>query len=625
MELKVYSQVGTLRASISPSDSSTHQKGIMQDNVLTLSFILYDFVRLEVNDYVDFGGERFTLLNEYRPQQKSTVEYQYDVRFYGIESELKKALVLKMVDGDNDPSFALNDSPRVHLQLIADNINRIKGTQNWTIGQIIVAPNQNVEYDCTYCYDALNKLAAAFGTEWWIEGNTINLSRCEHGDLLELGYGYGLTNLSKEENETAPFFTRLYPTGSTRNIEKDKYGSARLHLPGNARYVEQNTQLGIVEYAEEAAFSGIYPRRVGTVGSVRTEVRKIEGIERTIYYFTDPGLTFDPNEYEIAGLVKHVQFESGSLNGNDFEVNFDSAKKEFEIINQYPYENLQLPGGAMIPKSGYEYVLYNLRMPDEYYGLAEQELKQAVDDYLQKFSIDMAVYKAPTDYIDIDERGVVLNLGRRVRLLSDEYFTVGYRESRITAISRKLNNPSEADIECSYAVSPGRVAHLENNVVEIQAAIKEQVSKELQVLKSYDSADPTDYNVFSSIRARRESLSRRFPDTAEGPITFKQGVIIHKETVSPSFLPGWSGMGFQIRQREDGKWIAEFDGVRARDFFEATEFIVNKVRAVGGELLVTNCNKSVGVTVFDARLFVDGVLNGAENGLLPLDGIFGEC
>lgn len=573
MELKIYSQGGTLRTVVSPSDNSTHQKGVMQDNVLSLSFSLPEFVRLEVNDYVDFGGERFTLLNEYRPQQKSTIEYQYDVRFYGIESELKKALVLKMVDGDNDPSFALNDSPRVHLQLIADNINRIKGTQNWTVGQVITSPNQNVEYDCTYCYDALNKLAEVFGTEWWIEGNTINLSRCEHGDLLELGYGHGLTNLSKEENETAPFFTRLYPIGSTRNIDKEKYGSARLHLPGGARYVEQNTHLGIVEYAEEETFSGIYPRRVGQVGIVRSESRQIEGVARTIYYFTDPGLTFDPNDYEIAGLVKHVKFESGSLNGNDFEVNFNSQTKEFEIINQYPYDNMQLPGGAMIPKTGDDYVLWNITMPDEYYGLAEQELAEAVDAFLAQYSIDTAVYKGPTDYIDIDERGIVLTLGRRVRLLSEEYFTAGYRESRITAITRKVNNPSEADIECSYAVSPGRVANLENNVVEIQAAIKEQLSKELQVLKSYDSADPTEYNVFSSIRARRESLSRRFPDTAEGFKQFLDGASFGE------FAGGITGTGGVIY--DDG--AAELKSLVLRRFLEVPELRYNRVEVIVGD------------------------------------------
>lgn len=123
------------------------------------------------------------------------------------------------------------------------------------------------------------------------------------------------------------------------------YGSSRLHLPGGVQYVEQNTDLGIVEYSEEAAFSGIYPRRVGHVGMVRHETRTIEGEEREIYFFTDPEMDFDPADYEIGGLVKMVKFQSGELNGQDFEVNWNSDTKEFEIINQYPYENQQLPGG----------------------------------------------------------------------------------------------------------------------------------------------------------------------------------------------------------------------------------------------------------------------------------------
>lgn len=241
MEIKIYSQNGTLKATVSPSDSSSWNKEVMSDNVLNLSFTHYDYVPLKVNDYVDFGGERFKLLKDYRPQKVSSIEYQYDVKFYGIESELKKALVLKMVDNDNDTSFSLTDSPAAHLQLVVDNINRIKGTKDWTIGQVIDATNEDITYDCTNCFDALQKIAEAFGTEWWIENTTINLSRCEHGDLLELGYDKGLLKISKDGNDNAPFFTRLYPIGSTRNIDRKTYGSARLHLPGGAQYVEQNT------------------------------------------------------------------------------------------------------------------------------------------------------------------------------------------------------------------------------------------------------------------------------------------------------------------------------------------------------------------------------------------------
>jgi len=86
-------------------------------------------------------------LKNYRPVKKSSIEYQYDVKFYGIESKLKKALVLKMVDGDNSTAFSLNDSPAQHLQLFVDNMNRITGTDVWRIGQVVDSENVNIEYD----------------------------------------------------------------------------------------------------------------------------------------------------------------------------------------------------------------------------------------------------------------------------------------------------------------------------------------------------------------------------------------------------------------------------------------------------------------------------------------------
>ena len=524
MEVNIYKQNGTVRAVVSPADSAATNEELMADTVLTLSFTHYDYIRLKVNDYVDFLGKRYWLLKNYRPVKKSSIEYQYDVKFYGIESKLKKALVLKMVDGDNSTAFSLNDSPAQHLQLFVDNMNRITGTDVWRIGQVVDSENVNIEYDCISCFDGLGKLAEATKTEWWVEGYTMNLCRCEHGDMLELGYGNGLLNVSKDSNDNAPFFTRLYPIGSTRNIDPKVYGSSRLHLPGSAQYVEQNTDLGIVEYSEETAFSDIYPRRVGQVGVVRHEPRTIEGEEREIYYFTDPGLTFNPNDYEIGGLVKMVKFQSGELNGQDFEVNWNSETKEFEIINQYPYENQQLPGGKLIPKTGNDYVLYNVRMPEEYYRLAEEELAAAVAEYLKTYSIDTAVYKAPTDYIYFLKKEINLKLGRRVRLYS-EYFDNGYQDSRVVSISRKVNNPTEMNIGCSLAVSSTKLSKMENNITEIQAAFKEQLNKDvLQVLKSWDSADPSEYNVFSARRSMKEFLLKNQPDEAKAYINFQRAL-----------------------------------------------------------------------------------------------------
>ena len=561
MELKIYNQNDILKATVSPSDSSTSNEELMAESVLNLSFTLFEYIPLDVNDYIDFLGNRYWLIENYRPIKKSTIEYQYDVKFYGIEAKLKKALVLKVVDGDESSEFSLNDTPLAHVRLFVDNMNRISGAKIWSVGQVINTPNVNIEYKGTFCFDGLRDLASKTESEWWLNGYTLNLIRCEHSSLLDLGYDMGLLNISKDSNETAPFFTRLYPLGSSRNIDSKVYGSTRLRLPGDKQYVEQNTELGIVEQWEENAFADIYPRRIGHVGTVRFETRTIDGEERQVYYFTDPELPFNPNDYELADLKKKVKFQSGELEGNDFEVNWNNNTKEFEIINQYPYENQQLPGGLLIPGNGDDYILYNIRMPEEYYGLAEQEFAEAVNNLLKKYSIDTAIYKAPTDYIYFEENNISLQLGRRVRLRSDEYFKEGYRDSRVISISRKINNPQEMEIGCSLATSVGRLSQIEYDLAKIQAAFKEQPQKgsntSLQVLKSYDNIEPTEYNVFSAVRTMKMlsnvvvNLNEKFirkdvPDEAHSLITFESGLC------TPGFKDGFTSEASGLKMYADG-------------------------------------------------------------------------
>ena len=44
--------------------------------------------------------------------------------------------------------------------------------------------------------------------------------------------------------------------------------------------------------------------------------------------------------------------------------------------------------------------LWNIRMPDKYYRLAEEEFATAVDEYNKDHWLDIAAYKAPTDHVD---------------------------------------------------------------------------------------------------------------------------------------------------------------------------------------------------------------------------------
>ena len=628
MELKIYNRKGMLKLTVSPSDNSTRQKRLMGDHMLGLSFTAFECVPLEVYDYVDFEGVRFWITEEYAPKQTSTVEWEYDCKFYGIESLMRQALVLKLVDGENDPIFSLTAPAREHMALIVANINRQMGTTDWKVGEVLSTENLTLDYEGTYCDEALSMLAEAAKTEFWTDGMTVNLCRCEYGDEAVLGYDNGLVSLERDSADNVKFFTRLFPIGSTRNIAPEEYGYSRLQLPSRRSYVEQNTQQGIVEHYERDAFSGIYPRRIGTLSGVRSEQHTDDdGEPFTIYYVKDTSLTFDPNSYEIGGLVKQMTFQSGELNGRDFEVNYDTKKREFEIITQWPYDDdTQLPGGLLIPKVGDEYILWNIRMPKEYYTLAEQEFAEAVDEYLLEHDQDRYVYKGRTDYVEVARRRLTLDVGRRVRLESNEYFPgTGYRTSRITSISQSVQYPSEMDIEVSDVLGKGALEKIDEELGEVRHYAKTASAGLPDIVRSWENTPASDFNLFSAKRSRKEFLNKRENDTAQGLITFEQGlrlggfksgivggeidaagnaellsVVVRSLLRSPSFVDGLLGSGWQLEMDADGISHLAVDRLTVRQTMRVLELLVEKVRSVGGELVVSAADGKVSGVDMDA-------------------------
>ena len=628
MELKLYNRKGVLKLTVSPSENSTRQKRLMGDHVLGLSFTAFECVPLEVYDYVDFEGARFWVMEEYVPAETSTVEWEYDVKLYGVESLIKQALVLKLVDGENNPIFSLTAPAREHMALIVANINRQMGTTDWKVGEVLATENLTLDYEGTYCDEALSMLADAAKTEFWTDGMTLNLCRCEYGDEVVLGYDNGLVSLERTAADNIKFFTRLFPIGSTRNIDPEEYGYSRLQLPSRRTYVEQNTQQGIVEHYERDAFTGIYPRRIGTLSSVRSEQQTGEdGNPFTIYYVKDASLTFDPNTYEIGGLVKQMSFQSGELNGRDFEVNYDSKKKEFEIITQWPYDDdTQLPGGLLVPKVGDEYILWNIRMPKEYYTLAEQEFAEAVDDYMREHDQDRYVYKGRTDYVEVALRRLTLDVGQRVRLESDEYFSgAGYRTSRITSISQNLLYPSEMDIEVSDVLGKGALEKIDDELGEVRHYAKTASAGLPDIVRSWENTPASDFNLFSAKRSRKEFLNKRENDTAQGLITFEQGlhlggfksgatggaidaagnaellsIVVRSLLRSPSFVDGLLGSGWQLEMDASGISHLAVDRLTVRQTMRVLELLVEKVRSVGGELVVSAADGKVAGVDMDA-------------------------
>ena len=628
--ITIYGSDGIAKAQIATDDNSTQVKEIQGDNILTLSFTLYEHIALEVNDYTEFQGERYWLMEQYKPEQLSTVEWKYDVKLYGIESLLKRFLVLNDTDGDDEPVFTLTAPPREHVALIVKSINNgMNNTTDWKVGTVEGTENIFIDYEGKYCDEALKEVAEKAGNraEWWCEGQTVNVCRCEHGEEVTLAYGKGLTSLECDMADNVKFYTRLYPIGSSRNIDPERYGHSRLQLPNGEKHIDVNVEkYGIWHHYEADAFADIYPKRIGTVTGVRSEqVTGEDGNPYKIYYFRDDSMGFDPNDYEIGGKVKRVSFQEGSElaglgdeeNGTYyFEVNFNSDTREFEIITIWPYDDdTQLPNDTLTPKVGNKYILWNIRMPDEYYPLAEQEFKQAVDKYNEEHAIDVSCYKSPTDHVYIEEHGIDLYIGRRVRLESAKYFPeTGFRSSRITKVTRKVNLPSQMDIEISDATSTGTMEAINDSITDAKNYVKTATSGSFpDLIRSWDNTFPTDNNVFSARRALKESLSRLRQDTATEKITFLKGAdfgdynagknggtvdksgnaewltaVIRELLRSVKFVDGMFGEGWQLwMDALTGLSNLTIDKVTIRQTLVALELLIEKVRSIGGQFVVS--------------------------------------
>ena len=604
MELKIYNSTGALKLTASPNSTSTVTGEVMGEYAVSAAFTHTAFVQLDVNDYVLVEGVKYKLKAAYKPVKKNTQTFSYQVKFYAPIHDAEDALFLYEADGDTTTEFSYDGGPREHLQLWVDNMNRIAGGDLWSIGTVITGENRTIDYRNVYCWEAAfgsNGIAATYDTELWADGYVVNLCKASRGEIVELGYQKGLTQLQPEENGEMRFFTRLFPLGSTRNIDPTKYGFSRLQLPSREKYVDRNVDLyGVKEAWEEAAFADIYPKYVGSVTSVRSEqLTNEEGREYTVYYFKDSGMTFNPNDYEIPEYTKMLAFQTGDLagRGNDegsFEANWHADTQEWEIINVYPDEETQLPGGMIVPQPGDTYIPWNFRMPDEYNTTAEEAYRQAVDDFLASYSFDPTKYTAPTDRHYIERNAVPLMVGQNVRLLSDEYFTGGYKDTRITKVVRKLNDLCQATLTCTDKIGTGWKTSVDNQLSSLQYKLSKQAEQAvIDIIKTTDTKTPSDNNVFSALRSRVEFISKKFNDTVIGVLTFIQSALFRAGAIfgKDGYAEGMTGFGAKI----DEYGNAEVESLTSRRYIEAPEFRFNSIeiflgdkwRAPGGGLIDT--------------------------------------
>ena len=492
-DMIIYNKSGEAVVTAPITDNSERVHKLQSDNYIELVFNLNVKHVLYAGSYILYDNVKFSIIETYYPEKKATNHYYYEVKFSAVEEHFIKYVFFRhVVVGDttwNEPEFSLNANLKTIAEIIVDSLNRAN------LGSTFTLPDDNVYNDTELkalsfsgisIGDAVSYVAEQFDTEWWIEDGTIlHFDRCEFGDYVDLSDEYdqigneyfskGLESVKLSARKTN-IPQRIYVYGSERNITRQSTSvgvmnvsyAKRLHLdeslyPGG--YVEVPNVTSGIEQVK--FFDDVYPKREGTISIVRVAGTS----DFPIYYIADEEIPtlFNPRDLLIEGCTMMIRFVSGYLNGFDFEVNWKAATNEWEIINKSE-DDQQIPFGNFIPRIGDKYVLYNIKMPEAYITLAQEELAAEALEYINDVSVSVPETTCESDATYFQKYGISIDVGKRIQV-SSEHYNGGYIQSRVINFSYNLTTPYNINFTLSSSKATGRLASIESSISEQSSSI----------------------------------------------------------------------------------------------------------------------------------------------------------
>lgn len=543
-----------------------------------------------------------------------------------------------------------------------------------------------VTYSNSSILDAISNIAQTFDCEWWFEGNILHFGTCENMNAVaDFKQDENIVSMSSSQSQ-ATYSNRVYAFGAARNlpsgykqdtdadVTKDGIVEKRLMLPTAEECSNKNKQLleengfelkdgyiqvkGLTEdqYVEGVTTNDdIYPRNLIKTGNVAYYEKEVENestqeegdyVKRTFYRVNSLTIVNDDGEktgdmafrssYILSGKTLHVVFQSGSLNGMDFDCEFNPDGKSeilrdndgnpilkdgkeqinpesqvFEIVANENYGRF-LPDTNLHPKNGDTFVLYNwdsTKLGENLISSASNELLADSIKNLRKSMIDPTTYTCTADsrYSFNDGKGKLHEVGDRVNLYNKAY-DKAYRASRIIGYELHLDLPFDG-VKYYVGEKPtySRLNAMESKIEELVYNGQSYVNgggngSSVYIIKSYDKTSPTEYNVYSAKAINEQRLSKVKDDAAQGLITFLRGLKVGTydgtnggfwdvdgllsafKFMTNNYEQGVYGHGAQI----DENGNIEADSIYARKFIQAPKFVFNEISVTKAEVWITN-------------------------------------
>ena len=583
MKITIYNPDATVFQEVVLLNGSIMTNGIREDHDVTLCFSSEEELAIPEGAYVVFNGETFIAKSKSKMEMSHTRSYTYTVKMTGAPSALSSVRLRNPADGKL--SFPYTASAHDHLALIVSNMNRYGGG-GWSVGDSIDGGDKFLQYNYISCRDALDSLADTYGTEWEIVGKTISLHKVEYNldSPLELSYGKGsgLRPGIIRDNVQTPM-TRLYTQGGSKNIDASEYGSTILLLPksvtfkydGNKFEDEQGfdeTKARIYSTDSEGTYikshknegrdvnegvidcTDIYPNKLHTVLEVESGDNP-----RDIVLDIDENL--DYSQYQIAGEVPTITFQSGELMGKTFEIRRDQegvimVSKKYSEQGSFVGWELTLSGtfesgrwlpdtqSGLVPAVGDTCRIFGVMMPSQYIsnndtksGASWDMLRRGImylyeyEDYIYSLKMPVDPIWARANWSSVGSKFVA---GGYVRY-SNSGWAQGGVVMRIKTIRQDISKPYSIEISLSNGIVGGGVLKgLSDSISNQAGSISEQ----------QDTQKKLEYNV-SSLSGNYVTIDTE--QTITGKKTFSEDVVLGGQKQDGSFakayIPSTAGAG----------------------------------------------------------------------------------
>lgn len=340
------------------------------------------------------------------------------------------------------------------------------------------------------------------------------------------------------------YVSKLYtePIDGQSEVAIQGVSDTILQLPIDTPYIDSDKNLDPDDITDIVkTYEDIYPRALLTITEVTEIAAKTTDTDTgnvtywTAYRFKaklqdgSPFVFDSIYETQEENKPLSIHFESGKLNGMDFEVHFNpdadtDDKQLFEITRNDTY-TLELPNETMKPAVGDTLYMYNMDITfidDELVEAAEMELKAEAEKDMKKMMVDSGTYTGTKNPVLFGQKGIELTYGSKVKLVAPEYFDAEdhARESRIIGWELDLEDMTQGE----YTI--GESKHTSNSE-SLADSVSQIVYKNQQIQNQQELQLSKVRNLIDTIVGKR-FLSKLVDDTAEGIITFLQGIKLGK-------------------------------------------------------------------------------------------------